>query len=58
LLVGLLRPVLILLVLQIPWSHGNYFTAIMRRSGTKDCQLIVFALRMNETDAGSGFDCG
>ena len=30
-------------------NHGNYFTAILRRSGTELCQLIVFALRKKVT---------
>jgi CheY-like chemotaxis protein len=37
------------LLLLLVRGHGNYFTAILRRSGTEVCQLILFALGKKAT---------
>jgi len=39
----------LLLLLLLVRGHGNYFTAILRGSGTEVRQLILFALRMKPT---------
>jgi hypothetical protein len=58
LLSGLLWAVLMLLVLHILRSHGNYFTAIAYGIGTGVCQLILFALRIRDRDGRSDLDRG